>query len=208
MASPVGRNIRRIRKQSGYSQAHLAELARTSQSWICRIERGNENPSLASVTRIAGALQVDVLDLLRAPAGEAACDEPQGTRLGLALSGPHTRRAVGAPGTCGAGRRPWRTVFSFPRSARAHDRAQPAWRDQGPRRTGRPLGRPGARRAAALDGLPPAAAGPGEPRLEGREQHSPPEGGEQNATPNAVPQGLDGAGAEQGQSFRNAGCYT
>jgi hypothetical protein len=51
-------------------------------------------------------------------------------------------------------------------------------------------------------------ARPGESRLEGKEQHLPPEGGEQNATPNAVPQGLDGAGAEQGQSFRNAGCYT
>jgi transcriptional regulator with XRE-family HTH domain len=61
MIGLIGHNIRRIRKQSGYSQARLAELARTSQSWICRIERGNENPSLASVTRIAGALQVDVL---------------------------------------------------------------------------------------------------------------------------------------------------
>jgi DNA-binding XRE family transcriptional regulator len=72
MTTAVGHNIRRIRKGRGYSQSALAELARTSQSWICRIERGNENPSLASVTRIAGALQVDVLDLLRAPAGEAA----------------------------------------------------------------------------------------------------------------------------------------
>jgi transcriptional regulator with XRE-family HTH domain len=71
MKTALGRNIRCIRKQSGYSQARLAELARTSQSWICRIERGNENPSLASVTRIAGALQVDVLDLLRAALGRA-----------------------------------------------------------------------------------------------------------------------------------------
>jgi transcriptional regulator with XRE-family HTH domain len=72
MKTALGRNIRCIRQACGYSQAKLAELARTSQSWICRIERGNENPSLASVTRIAGALQVDVSDLFRAPAGEAA----------------------------------------------------------------------------------------------------------------------------------------
>ncbi len=72
MTTAVGHNIRRIRKDLGYSQTTLAELARTSQSWICRIESGNENPTLASVTRIARALRVDVADLLRAPADQAA----------------------------------------------------------------------------------------------------------------------------------------
>jgi transcriptional regulator with XRE-family HTH domain len=72
MATTVGRNIRRIRKQSGYSQAGLAKLARTSQSWICRIETGNENPTLGSVMRIARALRVEVTDLLREPAERAA----------------------------------------------------------------------------------------------------------------------------------------
>ena len=72
MATIVGRNIRRIRKQSGYSQASLAKLARTSQSWICRIETGNENPTLGSVTRIARALRVEVADLLREPVERAA----------------------------------------------------------------------------------------------------------------------------------------
>ncbi len=72
LATIIGRNIRRIRKQSGYSQARLAQLARTSQSWICRIETGDENPTLASVTRIARALRVDLAELLREPAERAA----------------------------------------------------------------------------------------------------------------------------------------
>ena len=72
MATIVGRNIRRIRKQSGYYQANLAKLARTSQSWICRSETGNENPTLGRVARIARALRVDVADLLRKPADRTA----------------------------------------------------------------------------------------------------------------------------------------
>ncbi|MEA3278583.1 MAG: helix-turn-helix domain-containing protein [Pseudomonadota bacterium] len=68
MASIVGRNIRRIRKRSGYSQAVLAKLARTSQAWICRLETGDENPTLGSVMRIARALDVEAAELLQEPA--------------------------------------------------------------------------------------------------------------------------------------------
>ncbi len=71
LATIVGRNIRRIRKQSGYSQARLARLARMSQPWICRLETGDENPTLASVTRIARALGVNVAQLLQNPADRA-----------------------------------------------------------------------------------------------------------------------------------------
>jgi len=43
-------------------------------------------------------------------------------------------------------------------------------------------------------------AGPGEPRWEGGERHCAPEGREQSASRNAVPQGLALAGAEQGRA--------
>jgi predicted transcriptional regulator len=72
MASIVGSNIRRLRKQSGSSRYRLAELACPSQSWICRIESGDENNTLASLTRIARALPVEGADLLREPAGRVA----------------------------------------------------------------------------------------------------------------------------------------
>ena len=65
MANVIGRNIRRIRRDLGYSQARLAKLARTSQSWICRIETSNENPTLGCMARIARALSVETADLLR-----------------------------------------------------------------------------------------------------------------------------------------------
>lgn len=70
MTSTIGRNLRRIRMDLGYSQAQVAKLARMSQSWICKIERGNENPTLECMGRIAGALRVEASDLLRESAGE------------------------------------------------------------------------------------------------------------------------------------------
>jgi predicted transcriptional regulator len=65
MANVVGCNIRRIRRDLGYSQAKLAKLARISQSWICRIETSNENPTIGCMARIARALGVEAADLLR-----------------------------------------------------------------------------------------------------------------------------------------------
>jgi transcriptional regulator with XRE-family HTH domain len=67
MTSLIGRNIRRLRRRSGYSQAQLAKGARISQAWVCRLETGDENPTLASVTRIARALDVEVAELLAKP---------------------------------------------------------------------------------------------------------------------------------------------
>jgi Helix-turn-helix domain len=45
----------------------LAKRACISQAWICRLETGDENPTLASVTRIARALDVEVAELLAKP---------------------------------------------------------------------------------------------------------------------------------------------
>ena len=72
MASTIGRNIRRLRARSGYSQAQLAKLARISQAWVCRLETGDENPTLASVTGIARALDVEVPELLANPSEQVA----------------------------------------------------------------------------------------------------------------------------------------
>jgi transcriptional regulator with XRE-family HTH domain len=65
MNSTIGRNIRRLRQHCGYSQQELAKRSRTSQTWICRIEIGDENPTLGSIKRIAHALDVQVVELLR-----------------------------------------------------------------------------------------------------------------------------------------------
>ena len=72
MTSLIGRNIRRLRRRSGYSQAQLAKGARISQAWVCRLETRDENPTLASVTRIARALGVNVAELLEKPTERSA----------------------------------------------------------------------------------------------------------------------------------------
>lgn len=53
----IGRLIRDARKQRGLSQTQLAEVLKTSQSAIHRIESGNQNLSLDMINRIASALE-------------------------------------------------------------------------------------------------------------------------------------------------------
>ena len=55
-----GRNLRKIRKDKNISQETLALNADTSRSQIARIERGEINPSIATVNRFAKALQIDI----------------------------------------------------------------------------------------------------------------------------------------------------
>jgi predicted transcriptional regulator len=65
MNSTIGRNVRRLHKYSGYSQAEFAQRAGASQAWICRIEIGDENPTLTSMRRIVRALGVGIAELLQ-----------------------------------------------------------------------------------------------------------------------------------------------
>lgn len=60
-----GRNLRKIRNERNMSQETLAINADTSRSQIARIERGEINPTIATVNRFAEALKVDVQILFR-----------------------------------------------------------------------------------------------------------------------------------------------
>ncbi|MDN6021690.1 MAG: helix-turn-helix domain-containing protein, partial [Acidipropionibacterium jensenii] len=53
----VGRLIRDARKQRGLTQTQLADLLKTSQSAIHRVEAGHQNLSLDYINRIAEALE-------------------------------------------------------------------------------------------------------------------------------------------------------
>lgn len=64
MHSSVGLNIRHRRQLLGYSQTTLAQRAKVTQGWISRLENRVENPTLNSLTQIAKALDVEVIDLL------------------------------------------------------------------------------------------------------------------------------------------------
>ena len=60
-------NLRRIRVDQGTSQENLAIDAALDRTYVSRLERGLENPTLNTVERLAGALNVELTTLLTPP---------------------------------------------------------------------------------------------------------------------------------------------
>jgi transcriptional regulator with XRE-family HTH domain len=65
-AREFGRRVRALREQLGVSQEALGERAQLHRTYVGRLERGELNPSLLSILRVAGGLGVDATDLVRA----------------------------------------------------------------------------------------------------------------------------------------------
>ena len=63
LAKRLGRRIYDFRKQSGLTQAALAERAKISNEFMSAVERGAKLPSLQVLERIAAGLRVDLKDL-------------------------------------------------------------------------------------------------------------------------------------------------
>lgn len=77
----VSRNVRRLRVRLNLSQESLAFESGVNRTYISRLERGLENPTLAVLQRIADALKVEVSELLAKPkAGEVAPKPLRGGR--------------------------------------------------------------------------------------------------------------------------------
>lgn len=60
----VGRNIRKIRTDRGYTQEQLADRAELHFTYIGSVERGERNISVENLEKIAQALGVEVHRLL------------------------------------------------------------------------------------------------------------------------------------------------
>lgn len=60
----VGKNIRRLRKEAGFSQEGFAIHIEMGRSFYGRIERGEQNISILNLIKIAVALNVEVGRLL------------------------------------------------------------------------------------------------------------------------------------------------
>jgi len=60
----TGNIIREIRTRKNISQAQLAQMIETSQAAVAAIENNKRIPKLSTLTRIADALEVNVLALL------------------------------------------------------------------------------------------------------------------------------------------------
>ena len=62
--SKMNYNIRNIREKKNISQKQLAEIIGSSQPTVAAYEAGQKTPKLETLTRIADALEVNVLALL------------------------------------------------------------------------------------------------------------------------------------------------
>lgn len=56
LCEAIGSKIQATRKEKGFSQKQLANKARISQQLVSRIERGEENVSLVTLSKISSAL--------------------------------------------------------------------------------------------------------------------------------------------------------
>lgn len=61
----VGRRIRELRQEKGWSQQLLADHAELERAHLSRLEEGKREAGLRVLERIARALDVEVEDLVR-----------------------------------------------------------------------------------------------------------------------------------------------
>ena len=73
-------NLKKIRKERGYSQMTLSEKCDTSSNYIGQIEMGRRIPSLGTVEKIATALEIPCYELLMHEAGTRKEGEELKTR--------------------------------------------------------------------------------------------------------------------------------
>lgn len=64
--SKIADNLKRLRDKKGYSLEKVARLSDLSLNTIVKIENGvNQNPTIETLFKIAGALEVEVDDLIK-----------------------------------------------------------------------------------------------------------------------------------------------
>ncbi len=98
----VSGNLRRLRQAAGLSQVALAEASGISRRMIIAVEAGDANISLSSLDKLAVAMGVGFVDLVRNPDRHSSSDinevtwrgkgeESKGVLLGTAPSGQETQ---------------------------------------------------------------------------------------------------------------------
>jgi transcriptional regulator with XRE-family HTH domain len=60
----LGRNLRRLREEKGWSQEVYAEEAAIHRTYVSDIERGNRNPTILVLEKLAAPLGVSASTLL------------------------------------------------------------------------------------------------------------------------------------------------
>jgi len=60
----IGINLKRMREERGYSIGKLSEIVQVSKSMLSQIEKGETNPSVGTIWKIANGLRVSFTSLL------------------------------------------------------------------------------------------------------------------------------------------------
>lgn len=92
VAEHLAANLRSLRQIGGLTQARLAERAGVPRSTLANLEVGGGNPTLSVLTRLAGALQVGIEELLSQP--RARCRLFRKGSLPVETKGPRDRVTV------------------------------------------------------------------------------------------------------------------
>ena len=59
----LGRQVRKLRAEAGFSQEALATQCNIFRTYLSRIENGSANPTITVVAALAVALRVDIREL-------------------------------------------------------------------------------------------------------------------------------------------------
>jgi XRE family transcriptional regulator, regulator of sulfur utilization len=68
----LGQRIRALRKRRGFTQEDMADRCSLHWTYIGGLERGERNPTLTTMKRVADGLKVDIHTLLGRPGREEA----------------------------------------------------------------------------------------------------------------------------------------
>ena len=71
LVNSIGNSIKNRRKELGITQPHLAELAKVSTNTVYKIERGQGNPSLNVLYKLAEVLGMELKLEVNLPDGQA-----------------------------------------------------------------------------------------------------------------------------------------
>jgi transcriptional regulator with XRE-family HTH domain len=72
----VARNLRRLRVERGLAQEALAADAGIDRTYVSRLERGLENPTVAILEQLANALDTKIVDFLVVPRPDEPLPKP------------------------------------------------------------------------------------------------------------------------------------
>jgi len=64
-AQKLGDNLKKIRMKKSISQGDIARSLNVARSFVSDIENGKRNPTLATITKLAKAIDVSTSELLK-----------------------------------------------------------------------------------------------------------------------------------------------